>query len=122
MISPSPETVLGPGGCPAFTTWTNGRTGIRQGAESFLMLARLFDAFGGLLFLELREPILHGRREVAHVEEPADLDDHFVILLGDTRGPFYCLFARLHINYVVAADHFFRFGKRTVGNLQFPVF
>ena len=26
----------------------------------FLLLARLFDAFGGLLFFELRELILHG--------------------------------------------------------------
>ncbi len=64
------------------------------------------------------ELILRTGSEVAHIEEPTDFDYHFVILFGDTRGPFDRLFARLHINYVVAADHFLHFGKRAVGNFR----
>src|SRR5271155_3719796 len=80
----------------------------------FLLLARLVAELGGLLLLELRELILHGGSEVAHIEEPADLD-RYLIVSGDARGPFDRLFARLHINYPVAADHLLRFGERAVG-------
>src|SRR5271168_205506 len=59
--------------------------------------------------------------EVGHIKHPANFD-HFVILSGDARGPFERLFARLHLDDPVTADHFLRFGKRTVGNFRFSVF
>src|SRR5271154_1112724 len=122
MISPFPLTVFGPGGCPAFTTRRRTmRREIDKARSAFLLLAWLIAEFGGLLLLELRELILHGGSEVAHIEEPADFD-RYLIVSGDARGPFERLFARLHINYPVAADHLLRFGKRAVGDCRFSVF
>src|ERR1700684_3390721 len=90
----------------------------RQSAESFLLLAHL----SGDVVAELLLDILLGLGiEVGHVKHPANFD-HFVILSGDARGPFERLFARLHLDDPVAADHFLRFGKRTVSHFRFSAF
>src|SRR5580700_2160265 len=83
-----------------------------------LLLAHLSGDVVAELLLDL---LLGLGIEVGHLKHPADFD-HFVILSGDARGPFERLFARLHLDDPVAADHFFRFGKRTVGNSRFSVF
>src|SRR5580704_1531230 len=77
----------------------------------FLLLARRsVDVAEPLLDLLLDLGI-----EVGHLKHPANFD-HYVILSGDARGPFERLFARLHLNDPVTADHFLRFGKRAVGD------
>src|SRR5216683_3790366 len=59
--------------------------------------------------------------EVGHVKHPANFN-HCVIFSGDARGSFEGLFARFYLDDPVAADHFFRFGKRTVGDFRLPAF
>src|SRR6202050_143655 len=88
--------------------------------EPLLLLARLIAELGGLLLLELRALILHGGSEVAHIEEPANFDRDLIVS-GNARGPFERLFARLHINDPVAADHFLRHGKRAGGAFRFYI-
>src|ERR1700728_3755576 len=118
MISPFSVTAAGRAGCPAFITQSNGRTGIRQSAESFLLLAHLSGDVVAKLPLDL---LLGLGIEVGYIEEPANFD-HFVILSGDARGPLQRLFARLPLDDPEASDHFLRFGKRAVGNSRFSAF
>src|SRR5208282_3934823 len=90
----------------------------KNGPALFYLLAHL----SGHVVAELLLDILLGLGiEVGHVKHPANFD-HFVILSGDARGPFERLFARLHLDDPVAADHFLSFGKRTVGNFRFSAF
>jgi hypothetical protein len=82
-----------------------------------LLLAQLSAGLAELLF----DLLLDLGIEVGYLKHPANFD-HFVILSGDARGLFERLFARLHLDDPVAADHFLRFGKRTVGNFRFSAF
>ena len=60
--------------------------------------------------------------EVCYIEQPADFDHHFVNRGGDAGGPFKRLFERLPLNNSEAAGHFFRFGKRSVGDFRLYTF
>src|ERR1700684_1192728 len=82
-----------------------------------LMLAQLSAGVAELL-LDL---LLGLGIEVGQFKHPADFD-RFAILSGDARSPFERLFARLHLDDPVAADHFLRFGEWTVGDFRFAAF
>src|SRR5579872_7497482 len=82
--------------------------------EFVLLLAHLSGDVVAELFLDV---LLGLGIEVGHVKQPAHFD-HFDILSGNARGPFERLFARLHLDDPVAANHFLGFGKWTVGHFR----